>query len=46
VLAQMQDAIPSLKNKVTAYIQHAYDRYIAGELSWTEERQVLQATNA
>jgi hypothetical protein len=46
VLAQMQDAIPSLKSKVTTYIQPVYDRYIAGELSWTEMRQVLQATTA
>jgi hypothetical protein len=45
VLAQMKDAIPSLKSKVTAYTQDAYDRYIAGELSWTEMRQVLQAAN-
>jgi hypothetical protein len=46
VLAQMQDAIPSLKSKVTACVQHGYDRYIAGELSWTEMRQVLETTNA
>jgi hypothetical protein len=38
--------IPSLKSKVTACVQHGYDRYIAGELSWTEMRQGLETTNA
>jgi hypothetical protein len=34
-LVHMQDAIRSLKGKVTAHIQSVCDRYIAGELSWT-----------
>jgi hypothetical protein len=46
VLARMQQVIPSLETKVTACIQHEYDRYIAGELSWTEMRQGLKAANA
>jgi hypothetical protein len=43
VLAQMQDCLPSLKRKVTAFTQSCYDRYIAGELSWQEMRQLMLA---
>jgi len=41
VLEQMQAVIPSLKTKVTAYAQQVYDRYVAGELSWSEVRHAL-----
>lgn len=38
VLAQMQRMIPTLRTKMTTYSQQLYDRYIAGELSWSEMR--------
>lgn len=41
VLAQMQRVIPSLKTKATAYAQHLYTCYVAGELSWLQVRQAL-----
>lgn len=41
VLRRMQEALPSLRTKVTAYVQQCYDRYIAGELSWQEMRQTV-----
>jgi hypothetical protein len=43
VLGQMQAIIPSLKTKATTYTQQFYDRYIAGELSWSEMRGALEA---
>jgi UDP-N-acetyl-D-mannosaminuronate dehydrogenase len=43
VLKQMQRVIPSLKTKATAYAQHLYSRYVAGELSWTQVREALDA---
>lgn len=43
VLTQMQTVIPSLK-KTTAYAQQLYARYVAGDLSWPEVRQALDAT--
>jgi hypothetical protein len=44
VLEQMQRMIPSLKTKATAYAQQLYSRYVAGELSWGQVRQALDAT--
>lgn len=41
VLEQMQNVIPSLKTKATAYTRHLYSRYVAGELSWLQVRQAL-----
>ena len=43
VLARMQDIFPYLKKKIIPAIQSIYDRYIAGELSWSEVRQALDA---
>ena len=43
VLAQMQDMLPHLKKKVTPAVQNLYDQYIAGELSWVEMREALDA---
>jgi len=45
VLAQMQRVIPSLKTKCTAYAQQLYARYVAGELSWTQVREALDAAS-
>jgi len=43
VLAQMQAAIPSLKTNATASARQLYARYVAGELSWAETRQAIDA---
>lgn len=43
VLKQMQRVIPSLKTKATAYAQQLYSRYVAGELSWIQVREALDA---
>jgi hypothetical protein len=39
VLEQMQRMIPSLIAKATPYTQLLYQRYVAGELSWSEVYQ-------
>jgi len=44
VLQQMQTTFPKLKTKATTYASQLYDRYIAGELSWLQVRQALDAT--
>lgn len=46
VLEQMQRVIPGLKTKATAYAQQLYARYIAGELSWSQVRQAIDAAPA
>jgi len=46
VLAQMQAVNPLLRTRATPYALQLYDRYIAGELSWTEVRQALDAAQA
>lgn len=43
VLERMQAVIPSLRTKASAYAQQMYQRYVAGELSWLEVRQALDA---
>lgn len=43
VLAQMQIVIPRLKTKATTYAQQLYARYVAGDLSWLEVYQALEA---
>ena len=43
VLEQMQEVIPALKTKATAYARQVYARYVAGELSWPEVRQAIDA---
>ncbi|MGI4735602.1 MAG: hypothetical protein ACRYG7_10525 [Janthinobacterium lividum] len=43
VLAQMKDAVPSLK-KTTVLAQQLYARYVAGELSWLDVYQALHTT--
>jgi hypothetical protein len=42
VLQQMQAMIPGLR-KATIQVQQLYDRYVAGELSWSEMYQARQA---
>jgi hypothetical protein len=41
VLAQMQEIIPSLKTKATAYTRELYAQYVAGALSWPQMRQAI-----
>ena len=43
VLRRLQDTIPGLRTKATLYARRLYVRYVAGELSWTEVRQALDA---
>ena len=43
VLAQMQAFIPRLKTRNTTSAQQLYARYVAGELSWADMRQALDA---
>ena len=44
VLEQLQVALPGLRTKATAYARQLYARYVAGELSWADVRQTLDAT--
>jgi hypothetical protein len=44
VLQQMQSTFPRLKTKAT-YACQLYERYVAGELSWLQVRQALDATH-
>ena len=43
VLAQMQAVLPGLKTKVPPSARLLYARYVAGELSWPDVRQALNA---
>ena len=43
VLEQMQDVIPALKTKATAYARQLYAQYVAGEISWPQMRQAIDA---
>lgn len=43
VLQQLQATLPSLKTKATVYAQQLYARYVAGELTWADVRQALNA---
>lgn len=43
VLLRLLDAVPSLRKKATPYARRLYNRYVAGELSWHEVRQALNA---
>ena len=43
VLKQLQATLPALRTKATAYTRQLYDRYVAGELSWADVRQALDA---
>ena len=43
VVTQMHQALPSLKKQLTAPVQALYARYIAGELSWQQMRQAMEA---
>ena len=44
VLEQMQAVVTDLKNKATTANQRLYARYVAGEVSWAEMRQALEAS--
>jgi hypothetical protein len=46
VLEQMQEVIPSLKTKATAYAKQQYARYVAGELNWSQVRQAIDTAAA
>lgn len=41
VLQQLQATIPRLKTQATAFAQRLYARYIAGEITWADVRQLL-----
>ncbi len=43
VLAQLQATLPHLKTKATLSARELYARYVAGELSWADVRQALDA---
>ena len=43
VLAQLQAVNPSLRTKATGYALQLYARYVAGEMSWADVRQELNA---
>lgn len=46
VLAQLQDMNPRLKTKATPYAEQLYAQYIAGDLSWPQVRQALDAATS
>ncbi len=41
VLQQLQTTKPRLKTQASAYAQQLYTRYIAGEITWADVRQLL-----
>ena len=41
VLRQLQAVHPRLKTRATAYAEQLYARYVAGELTWYDVRQLL-----
>ncbi|GAA4504599.1 hypothetical protein GCM10023172_31040 [Hymenobacter ginsengisoli] len=43
VLQQMQATFPKLRTKASAVASQLYARYVAGELSWLQVRQALDA---
>ncbi len=43
VLLQRQEAIPRLQTGTTAAAHQLYAQYVAGELSWPQVRQALDA---
>ena len=43
VLEQLQAALPGLKTKATTHARQLYARYVAGELTWADVRQALNA---
>lgn len=43
VVKRMQQAIPSLKKQVNAQASALYAHYVAGEMSWQEIRQAMEA---
>lgn len=43
VLKQTQNTFPNLKAKANTYANQLYERYVAGELSWLQVRQALDA---
>lgn len=42
VLEKMQQAVPRLRRRATAYVQQLYARYVAGELSWPQVWQAIE----
>lgn len=45
VLAQLELATPGLVTKATPYARQLYVRYVAGDLSWTEVRELRDNSN-
>lgn len=43
VVKRMQQAIPSLKKQRNAQASALYARYVAGEMSWQQIRQAMEA---
>ena len=43
VLKQLQAALPRLQTSATAYARQLYAGYVAGELSWADVHQALNA---
>jgi hypothetical protein len=43
VVKQMQQALPCLKKQLNAQASALYDRYVAGEMSWQQIRQAMEA---
>lgn len=43
VVTQMHQALPSLKKQLNAQAKALYARYVAGEMSWQQMRQAMEA---
>jgi hypothetical protein len=41
VLQQLQATKPRLKTQASAFAQQLYTRYVAGEITWADVRQLL-----
>ncbi|MCC2546618.1 hypothetical protein LJY25_09200 [Hymenobacter sp. BT175] len=44
VLKRLLASLPRLESNATTYAHQLYDRYVAGELTWTEVREALDKT--
>lgn len=42
IVAQLELAVPGLVTKANPYTRQLYVRYIAGELSWTEVKELRE----
>ncbi|MBO2012679.1 hypothetical protein [Hymenobacter negativus] len=46
VLRQLQQTFPQLAARVPALTQQLFDRYVAGELTWSDVRHALDAATS